>query len=361
MEQIKILSLFFIFFIFPALGHNDYTPFYHLGEDLYDSNGKVINAHGGGITNYNNTFYWYGEYREKKGPVKKGFSLYSSSDLIHWDNRGVVFDINKNQSLSNGDIQSGAIFERPKVIYDKNTKKFLMFFHFERKGEGYKSALIGLATSILPEGPFEYIRSFRLNANTLPHGINDINQIEKGSRFKHDYHDGQMSRDLNVFIDTDSSVYLVSASENNSTLIITKLTKDLMHLDKFFVRVAPGGYNEAPILFRKNNFYYLITSGTSGWVPNQARLFMAKSIEGHWSYIGSPVISLSEQDVKTTFYSQGAFVTRYKGTDYFVADRWNQADLSASKYIWIPIKWSYDIPKLTIKKHNDDFNNIGEH
>jgi hypothetical protein len=37
------------------------------GEIWPDTDGKHINAHGGGILYYNNTYYWFGEARLVKG------------------------------------------------------------------------------------------------------------------------------------------------------------------------------------------------------------------------------------------------------------------------------------------------------
>jgi len=36
------------------------------GENWYDENGNIINAHGGGILFYNGTYYWYGEIKKAK-------------------------------------------------------------------------------------------------------------------------------------------------------------------------------------------------------------------------------------------------------------------------------------------------------
>ena len=42
------------------------------------------------------------------------------------------------------------------------------------------------------------------------------------------------------------------------------------------VRVFPGGFNEAPAVFKHAGKYYLITSGCTGWAPNTARLAVAE-------------------------------------------------------------------------------------
>lgn len=48
------------------------------------------------------------------------------------------------------EIEKGCIMERPKVIYNKRTKKFVMWFHLELKGKGYEAARAGVAVSDSP-------------------------------------------------------------------------------------------------------------------------------------------------------------------------------------------------------------------
>lgn len=56
------------------------------------------------------------------------------------------------------DIMKGCILERPKVIYNARTKKFVMWFHLEPKNGGYDGAMIGIAQADKVTGPYTYIR-----------------------------------------------------------------------------------------------------------------------------------------------------------------------------------------------------------
>ena len=47
----------------------------HPGELWLDTDGNPIQAHGGGIIYINDTFYWYGENKEKSKP---------GSGIWHW-------------------------------------------------------------------------------------------------------------------------------------------------------------------------------------------------------------------------------------------------------------------------------------
>lgn len=94
----------------------------------------MINAHGGGVLYHEGKYYWFGEHRPESGFVtEKGINCYSSTDLLNWNYEGVVLPISEAKG---SDIEKGCIMERPKVIYNKQTGKFVMWFHLELKGRG---------------------------------------------------------------------------------------------------------------------------------------------------------------------------------------------------------------------------------
>ncbi len=209
------------------------------GEIWPDNNGKHINVHGGGILHYNDIYYWYGEFKVEDKPGKRvsaGVRVYASKDLYNWKDGGVVLNTIKTDSLS--EITSGCILERPKVIFNRKTGKFVMWFHLELKNKGYDAARAGVAMADNPFGPFSYIRSFRPNAGTWPINVQPFHKKQIGSTIKdkycggfgclpahpdslnilgRDFEGGQMSRDMNLFVDDNDKAYLISASEENST------------------------------------------------------------------------------------------------------------------------------------------------
>ena len=91
-----------------------------------------------------------------------------------------------------------------------------------------------------------------------------------------------MSRDMTIFIDDDGKAYHIYSSEENLTLQIAQLTDDYMQHNGCYVRVAAGGQNEAPTIFKQDGTYLMITSGCTGWAPTAARMFKAKNIYGPW-------------------------------------------------------------------------------
>ena len=61
------------------------------GDPWVDNRGQRIQAHGGGITFWNGTYYWFGEDRTSANdPDKRYVACYSSHDLVHWKFRRQV-------------------------------------------------------------------------------------------------------------------------------------------------------------------------------------------------------------------------------------------------------------------------------
>lgn len=59
---------------------------------------------------------------EKGNYAQVGVHCYSSSDLYNWNDEGIALKVS---SEPNSDIAQGCILERPKVIYNPNTKNSL--------------------------------------------------------------------------------------------------------------------------------------------------------------------------------------------------------------------------------------------
>lgn len=72
------------------------------------------------------------------------------------------------------------------------------------------------------------------------------------------------------------------------TLQIAELSEDYLSHTGKYIRIAPAGHNEAPAIFKRNGEYWMITSGCTGWEPNEARMFSAPSIWGPWKKHPNP-------------------------------------------------------------------------
>jgi beta-xylosidase len=230
------------------------------------------------------------------------------------------------------------VLERPKVIYNKTTKQFVMWMHIDTAD--YKMARTGVAVSATPAGPFKYLGSFRPNAGIWP---SNISEKEKSpgvpNPLARDFKNGQMARDLTLFVDDDEMAYLFYSSEENATMHIAALREDYLRPSGKYARVFVGRSMEAPAVFKHARKYYLIASGCTAWAPNAVRIAVADSIFGPWTELGNPCTG---EGSEITFGSQSTFVLpnpQRKGQFIFMADRWNQWDLAASRQVWLPLEF----------------------
>jgi hypothetical protein len=259
-----------------------------------------VNAHGGGVLDFGGRYYWFGEHKvegEAGNSAQVGIHCYSSGDLYNWKDEGIVLPVVKDDP--DDDLAAGSIVERPKVIHNRKTGKFVMWFHLERKGTGYASARSGVAVADRVTGPYVYRGSFRPNAGAWPRNIRPEQKVKMAAAAQHsysggelpdepdrlnlvarDFEGGQMARDQTLFVDDDGTAYHAYASEENSTLQVSRLTDDYLAPAGDYVRAFPGRFMEAPALFKHEGRYYLIASGCTGWNPNAARSAVADSIWG---------------------------------------------------------------------------------
>ncbi|MCE5346463.1 MAG: glycoside hydrolase family 43 protein [Bacteroidales bacterium] len=337
------------------------------GEIWPDTEGNHINVHGGGILFYKGTYYWFGEKRlplSEKDKSLYGVGCYSSQDLHVWKNEGISLRvINDTSNL----LQPGCLIERPKVIYNKKTGKFVMWFHHELNGQGYNAAMTSVAVSDNITGPYKYLRSLRPDAGVWPvnfpeeyrksslkesdlkRGSEDWKKaVKEGLIVRRDFAGGQMSRDMTLFIDKDGKAYHIHSSEENMTLHFSELTDDYLDFTGIYYRVLPGDSNEAPALFRRKGKYYMFTSGTTGWKPNPGRVSVSEKISGKWTPLGNPCRGTDNEN-KVTFNSQSTNVLQVEGKKdafIFMGDRWNPENLADSRHIWLPVEWENGNPVI---------------
>lgn len=341
--------------------HTSFKP----GQIWTDTDGKHINAHGGGVLYHKGRYYWFGEHKVGGRDGNKamvGVSCYSSADLYNWKNEGIALPVAAENS--GADIEKGAVMERPKVIYNKRTKQFVMWFHLELKGQGYNAARTAVAVSDKVTGPYTYLRSLRPHPGVWPQNATTLHKTEPilvadkdpeweqkvaaGAFLQRDFAGGQMSRDMTLFVDEDGTAYHIASSEENRTLHISKLTDDYLGFTDEYVRVFPGGRNEAPAIFKKDGNYYMITSGLTGWAPNAARSAVSDNMMAGWKELGNPVRGTEEQR-STTFESQSTFILPVQGkkdTFIFMADRWRPENPIDGRYIWLPLQFEDGKPVL---------------
>ncbi len=269
-----------------------------------DTSGKRIEAHGGGFLLDGGTWYWFGEDKSKNSGNFNAVNAYSSTDLSHWKFENAIITTKTSTEL----VASGRIIERPKVIYNATTKKYVMWLHWD--GNSYADAEAGVFTCDTPTGDYTLVSHFQPNGN--------------------------MSRDDTLFKDDDGKAYFVSAANENADLMMYELSDDYLTIKRQVGKLTTAK-REAPAMFKQNGRYFIITSAATGWDSNQAEYFSATSVDGTWT-------ALTKLGDSTTYDTQSAYVIPVQGskstTYVYAGDRWQDPDLVSSKYIWLPLKVS---------------------
>ncbi|MBA2943071.1 discoidin domain-containing protein [Paenibacillus sp. CGMCC 1.16610] len=307
----------------------------------------------------------YGDYT---GPMKSpvnSLSKHNSPERIAELNALYADKTNAEKQAMYKAFNWDKVVERPKVVYNKKTDKYVMWWHQDGPIAGkYWTAAGGVAISDSPAGPFKFLGISRLPNNGWGGGEGE-----------------GMLRDMTLYVDddgndaTDDKAYLIYASEGNERTVITMLNDDYTGPatnangqsveGTHYVRAFPW-YREAPTMFKQDGVYYMITSGQSGWNPNQAEYHVSTNgIFGPWEHKGDPFVD----DWKhTTHDSQSTYVLPYRDGNgdivpnkfIFMADRWYPNDLKDSRYVWLPFEintqnrtigasWSYEW-KLSVFK-----------
>ncbi len=276
------------------------------GEIWPDDRGRHIQAHGGGILEVGDVFYWFGEDRSTNNPRGvRCVSCYSSGNLADWTFRNQVLKLADSQ-------ETGRILERPKVFHNSKTGKFVMYMHIDgpMPGEsgGYKLARVGVATCDTAAGDYKFLTSFRPLGNE--------------------------SRDIGQFIDDDGTAYLISEDRPNG-FHIYKLSEDYLSVEKDVCLIRE--HLEGGAVVHYDGLYYVIGSHLSGWKANPNVYATAKSLAGPWSEFKN--IAPPEQN---TYGSQSTMLLKITGTKtdsvIFMGDIWKQHTLWDSRYLWMPLE-----------------------
>jgi hypothetical protein len=111
------------------------------------------------------------------GTAFTNINCYSSSNLVEWKYEGALLT-----RTASGDTGPGRVIERPKVMFNKQTNKYVLWMHID--SSNYGEAKIGVATGDSVCGKYTYLRSER------PLGFE--------------------SRDSGVYVDDDGQGYLLT-------------------------------------------------------------------------------------------------------------------------------------------------------
>lgn len=311
------------------------------GRPWLDTKGEHINAHGFNIVKHEGMYYWYGSHkiegRTESEKNEAGVRCYVSKDLLNWENSGLVFSVAAEGQHE--EVAKAGILDRPKVIFHQKSKTFVMYFKLYPAGAagntvGTDVAYVGVATSRKALGPFAYQGKFTGAAS--PNGSGDfaIDQDEKGV------------------------VYHVAVRKPDKALVVGRMSDDgLRPVGDYQVMEGITAATEAPALFRRKGKIYLLGSGSTGWKPNPARMFVANQITGPYRALGNPCVGVNPHNKlgeDKAFGGQSTFVMQAPwSADEWIAmfDIWNPEEPIKAGYIWLPLRFVNDNP--VIRWQND--------
>ena len=289
------------------------------GQAWNDTKGQFINAHGSSVIYDNGTYYWFGECRD--GFHSQGISCYKSKDLQNWENLGLVLAMQGKPSADNNDISDGRLFERPSVVYNPKTRKWVMWIHWEVNSRDYGKARVAVAQSDKITGPYQFYKVFNPN-----------------------FHD---SRDQSLFADTDGKAYQFASVDMNTNTNISELRDDFLEPSGKETQILRGKKCEASAIFKVGKRYFGLFSGCTGWAPNPGRYAYSDNIMGEWTYKGDNFCIDAKKEI--SYDSQSACVFKVDGDDkkcVYVGDRWNSKSPGSSLQVWLPISMRSGFPAV---------------
>jgi hypothetical protein len=288
------------------------------GQPWLDTDGNPIQAHGGGVNFFGEQYYWYGEskagcdVRDSNKPWHSGVNCYSSTNLYEWKSEGTVLApvVDDPQHV----LSPLRVMDRPHVLYNEGTQTYVMWMKLVDRS--WRDQHVGVAVADAPTGPFRLMDAFHPN--------------------------GMCAGDANLFSDpVDGKAYYIHGRPHTE-VVVADLTQDYLKptgmYSCHFPQPGPPWGREAPSFFKRDHRFYMITSGTTGYLPNESQWHSADLIHGPWTTHLNPCIGAGSG---TSFDSQFTAVFELAdrpGCFVGMADRWQQEDIESSSYVWLPLQ-----------------------
>jgi len=236
-----------------------------------DIDGNIVDAHDGCLMCFDHAYYLYGtRYGTTDGFGKTNrYVCYSSPDLVTWTFHG--------ECLKDAPSR---IYYRPYVIYNKSTRKYVMWYNADSQ--------YGVAVSDTPIGPFVI--------------IDPAAPVKYASR---------SVGDLGLFVDDDGTAYITYTNGGDGStfgekvepidhhqICVEKLSPDYLSPTNETSGLIAGNC-EAPAMFKRNGTYYLLFDNTCafGIYGSGARVYTSTAPLGPYQYRGN--INVKAADART--------------------------------------------------------------
>ncbi len=226
----------------------------------FDTNGNAIDAHDGQISQFGGRYYLYGtsydcgfRWLSHNTAPFCGFKTYSSADLVHWQDDGLMFDPKPwEQECAN----IGCF--RPHVIFNQSTGKYVLWINAASPTNGFR-----VFESSSPNGGFSYVGDPQ---NLL---------------------DASWAGDMNLYRDTDGKAYVIFTNYgpvHTFEMYVQQLDATYRNAAAGVAPVRVNYAGEAPTMFKRGSKYYLVMNGACAYCSSgNSVYFVADSPMGPWN------------------------------------------------------------------------------
>lgn len=269
----------------------------HPGQVWLDTNGRRIQAHAGGIIEEDGTYYWYGENKEFTDGRSQiwtwGIRMYASKDFYNWEDLGLI--IPPVLDDPNSPLFPEQKDDRPHIVKNARTGKYVCWIKLSGP-----EACFTILTADKLQGPYTIEKTYY---NPL----------------------GMHIGDFDIAVNPENGrAYLYCEAEHDRVVGI-RLTDDYLGADELvstqYEKLFAPFCREGVTVLQRGGKLIMLTSGMSGYVPNQSDAAVAEGFEETFVSIGDPHI---DDDSLSSFNSQISQAFRVPGKDEYItlADRW---------------------------------------
>lgn len=267
------------------------------GQPWLDTKGERIHAHAGQILFEDGYYYWYGENKEHSDGASEiwtwGIRMYRSADLMNWEDMGLIIAPSLDDPKSDLFVEKRV--DRPHILRCRRTGKYVCWLKLSGN-----EACFNVLTADRVTGPYTIVRE---HYRPSGHRIGDFDAFveeETGEGY--------------LFFDADHAVVIGMRLSEDYTMALEEVSRQYDGLYPPFVR-------EGITLFERAGRKYMLTSGMTGYLPNQSDSAESMSWRQPFVSTGDPHV---DDDTMASFNSQISQVFKIHGTNRYVAiaDRW---------------------------------------
>ena len=270
---------------------------FYPGQVWLDTRGERIQAHGGALHCENGVYYWYGENKEhtdgKSDIWTWGIRVYRSADLCNWEDLGLLIPPVLDDPNSN--LFPDMRVDRPHIRKCPATGKYVAWIKLSGEEACF---LVMQADAFL--GPYEIVRE---NYHPLGCKVGDFDIVQDPASGK-----------SYLYMDAD-----------HKGVVCVQMAEDMLSAEKKvseqYVGLIPPFTREGIALFERNGRKYMLTSGMTGYIPNQSDSAVSEAWDAPFVSKGDPYV---DDDTLSSFNSQFTQIFKLPDRDLYIAlsDRW---------------------------------------